>query len=177
TIAGWVGTVDSPVAGPRGSGHDRVVVTLVRRILDMALLRYRGVTRMNRSLRGPGAVAVFGLAAAGWTARHDPKRRPGFFPPCLFREVTGLACPACGGTRMAHHLLRRRWRAALRANPVLLVIGLPLLGWLWLRWTSAAARGEPPRPLPRAAVGAVVTIAVTWAVIRNVPARVQSPTT
>jgi len=143
----------------------------------MSLLRYQVKGRLSRSLWGPGAVAACALAAAGWTARHDPERQPGLFPPCLFRTFTGFVCPACGGTRMAHHLLHRRWRAALRANPVLLVIGLPLLGWLWLRWTSAAARGEPPRPLPRAAVGAVVTIAVTWAVIRNVPARVQSPTT
>lgn len=137
----------------------------------MSRLPNRVANLMRSSLTGPGAVAVFSLAAAGWTAVHEPESQPGRFPSCPFRAVTGFACPACGGTRMAHELLRCRWRAALRANPVLLVVGLPLLGWLWLRWSVAAARGLDPPPVPRALGWAALAVAVVWTVFRNASRR------
>lgn len=69
---------------------------------------------------------------------------------------------------MVHHLLYRRWRAAARANPVLLAAGLPLLGWLWLRWTVAALRAQPTEPVPRWVTPTALGVAVGWMVVRNV---------
>lgn len=112
-------------------------------------------------------MAVLAVPAAMWTAAHDPELHPGRFPSCPIRSVTGLACPACGGTRMAHHLLNRRWRMALRANPVLLTVGLPLLGWLWLRWAAATARGERPAPVPHPVARTALAVALVWMVARN----------
>jgi Protein of unknown function (DUF2752) len=49
---------------------------------------------------------------------------------CLFRELTGLPCPFCGGTTAAVHLGHGDVTGALRASP--LAVGLlatwPLLG-------------------------------------------------
>lgn len=135
----------------------------------MPSLPNRVVARMRTSLVGPGALAVLTLAAAGWTAGRDPEQHPDCFPSCPFRVITGLACPACGGSRMAHELLHRRWRAALRVNPVLLLFGLPLLGWLWLRWARAAARGQEPPPVPRPLAWAALAVALGWTVVRNMP--------
>lgn len=71
---------------------------------------------------------------------------------------------------MAHQLLNGRPRAAWRANPVLLVLGLPLLARLWLRWYLAARRGDRPAPVPpRVAYGALL-VAVVWTVVRNLAA-------
>lgn len=155
----------------RGPVRSGAVGSLQEGYETMPRLPNRVTDLMSTSLAGPGAVAVLSLAAAGWTASHDPASHPGRFPPCPFRAVTGLACPACGGTRMAHELLHRRWRAAVRANPVLLMIGLPLLGWLWLRWTAAAARGREPAPVPRPLGWAALTVAFAWTVFRNVSPR------
>lgn len=140
----------------------------------MQLIPRPGIGRTRHPLAGPCAVATFAVAAAGWTAAHDPEQHPRRFPSCLFRAVTGFECPGCGGTRMMHRLLHRRWRAALRANPVLLLLGLPMLGWLWLRWTAAAARDEQPKPLPRPIAPVVLTVALTWMVARNAWPRLRS---
>lgn len=133
----------------------------------MQLLPSRGARRAWRPLARPAAVAVFAVAAAGWTAAYDPEQHPHRFPSCLFLAVTGLECPSCGGTRMMHRLLHRRWRAALHANPVLLILGLPMLGWLWLRWVAAAMRGERPEPVPRPVALVVLAVALAWTVARN----------
>lgn len=115
----------------------------------------------------PLLVTVAGLSAVGWVGYHDPEQRPDLFPKCVVHAVTGLDCPACGSTRMAHHLLRGRLRAAWQANPVMMVVGLPLLGWLGTRWIVAAGQGRRPEQPPRWVGYAAAIIAVAWMVFRN----------
>lgn len=47
---------------------------------------------------------------------------------CLFYQLTGLFCPACGGTRSIIHLLDGRLLLALKSN-ALAVIMLPVIGY------------------------------------------------
>ena len=40
--------------------------------------------------------------------------------PCLFRVMTGLYCPGCGGTRAVQYLLQGRLLLSLRYHPLVL---------------------------------------------------------
>src|SRR5690606_7015811 len=46
---------------------------------------------------------------------------------CWFRRITGLACPSCGGTRLAIAIATGDWGAAVTLNPLLLALGVWLL--------------------------------------------------
>jgi hypothetical protein len=39
-------------------------------------------------------------------------------PVCLFRQATGIPCPACGSYRAAGLLIEGQWRAAWASNPL-----------------------------------------------------------
>ncbi|WP_006246228.1 DUF2752 domain-containing protein [Mycolicibacterium tusciae] len=116
---------------------------------------------------GTGAVLVGGLVYIGL---GDPHRSNFLFPACPFHAATGLYCPGCGGLRMIHDVLHGDFAAAVVDNVVAL-IGLPLLlAWILLRRRS----GRPWMTPISAAV--IVTIAVTWTVVRNLPGFPLVPT-
>ncbi len=71
---------------------------------------------------------------------------------------------------MVHHLTRGRLRAALSANPVMLIAGLPLLGWLWVRWYRAEREGRRPAPLPKPVAFTILGVALGWMAVRNLVA-------
>jgi hypothetical protein len=58
---------------------------------------------------------------------------------CLFKNLTGLPCPGCGGTRMALALLDGRPAEAFILNPLLAAAGCALLPALALRAALARA--------------------------------------
>jgi len=66
-------------------------------------------------------VSLSGIASQGFTI-------------CLFKNATGLACPACGSTRSVSYLLQGELMMALQTNPVgLLTAGLMFIsGMLFL---------------------------------------------
>lgn len=70
------------------------------------------------------------------TGRHHPGQTV-----CLFKTVTGLACPSCGTTRGLVALLHGDWHAATLINPLVwpLAAGLVLLP-LWLLWDGLNRR-------------------------------------
>lgn len=72
------------------------------------------------------AAAVLAVAGLAALVVFDPSAT-GFFPPCLFRALTGWQCPGCGSARALHALLHGDVAAAWRANP-LAVATLPLIG-------------------------------------------------
>lgn len=97
----------------------------------------RGPERRRRG--GWRAVLVRAAALAGaalvLAALVLPWRPPTL---CLLRALTGLPCPACGGTTAMVALGRGQWSQALSASP-LVVLGAPL--WvLWPRLAGAASR-------------------------------------
>jgi hypothetical protein len=69
-----------------------------------------------------------------------------FYPVCYFHRATGLLCPGCGSLRAIHQLLHGHFGAAFGYNP-LLVLSLPLWGWLGLSWATAKRQ---QRPWPKA---------------------------
>jgi hypothetical protein len=116
---------------------------------------------------GTGAAMVGTLAYIGIA---DPHRSNFLFPACPFHAATGWFCPGCGGLRMTHDLLHGDLSAAVVDNAAAL-IGLPLLlAWILLRRHNG-------RPWMTPVSGAViVTIAVAWTVVRNLPGFPLVPT-
>ena len=65
--------------------------------------------------------AICVSAAAAVLYRFDPSTA-GFYPHCLFHDLTGLQCPGWGTTRALHHLLHGDVAGALRLNAMLFVV-------------------------------------------------------
>lgn len=87
-------------------------------------------------------------------------------PPCPFRAVTSIPCPACGTGRAVLALSRLDLASAFRWNPLATAAALVFLaGGLVALAAAARGRGVPELPLPpgwqRAAV--VVAVALSWA--------------
>ena len=86
--------------------------------MTIALTVRAGAGRAAATL---GAMAL-GCLALGATSITDKPH-----PLCLFRAVTGVPCPLCGGTTAAVGLGRFDLAAAMAANPFAVVVGA-LLG-------------------------------------------------
>lgn len=55
------------------------------------------------------------------------------FTPCLFKSVTGIACPSCGSTRAVSLIIKGQFTASLQVNPLGIVVAAILLLFpLWL---------------------------------------------
>lgn len=127
---------------------------------------HRHGTRLYTTL-GTGTLAVGALAYVGLA---DPHRPGSLFPPCPFKLLTGLNCPACGGLRMTHDLLHGDLAGAVVDN-VFLLIGLPALA-LWVLWRIR--QGQRAFTLP--AIVVVSVVAIAWTVLRNLPGFPLVPT-
>ena len=57
---------------------------------------------------------------------------------CGFANCTGVACPGCGMTRAAGHLIRGNLTEALRYHPLVLLVVAELLG-AWTIWAAHQA--------------------------------------
>ena len=123
-------------------------------------------------LRHPAAAPLAVLAAGAAGARYlygtDPHQPGHVLPQCPFRLVTGLLCPACGGTRMAYDLMHGHFTEAWLDNMALLLASpyaLALLG----RWVMEGLRGRRwQHQLSPFAQVFVLGLAVAWTVVRNV---------
>ncbi|RAY16483.1 hypothetical protein DPM19_06355 [Actinomadura craniellae] len=115
-----------------------------------------------------GVLAGVGAAVA-YVAAVDP-HEPGHYPTCPFLALTGLYCPGCGALRMVNSAAHGRFGEAFGSNP-LTFLTLPVLGYLWARWLTLRARGEPMRSrlLSPGAIGALLAVIVVYGVVRNLP--------
>lgn len=117
--------------------------------------------RLHRLIfSAPAAAALILLALA------DPSTSR-FFPPCMFRAVTGWLCPGCGSARAIHAVMQGRLEAAWFANPLVVVV-LPCL--LVATYRSLVAR-QPlvPVTLPAIYVRAALLAVITFGIVRNIP--------
>ena len=64
--------------------------------------------------------------------------------PCVFRELTGIPCPTCYGTRAMLAATSGRWVTALRFNPLVGLAGVGL--FVYLPWAAGTVVGGWPRP-------------------------------
>ncbi len=121
----------------------------------------------------PGWVAgiALGATAAGVGAVvffFNPSTH-GFYPACLFHQLTGWNCPGCGMTRGLYALLHGDVRLALKDNAllVLTIIGLAVWGG---RLIVQKLRRQPIRlNVPPRLVGTFVILAIVFGVLRNLP--------
>ena len=109
------------------------------------------------------------LAGAVYLYVFEPGRT-GFFPPCVFRALTGFTCPGCGSTRALHQILHGHFVAAFMLNPLFL-LALPFLLFALLRYSVVVVRGGiPPRNvLPASVIYALFVIIVSFWIFRNTP--------
>ncbi|MFF6954864.1 DUF2752 domain-containing protein [Streptomyces sp. NPDC008317] len=116
----------------------------------------------------PLATLAAGVAGAVYLYGTDPHQPGHWLPRCPFNWATGLLCPACGGTRMVYDLMHGDVGRAFHDNGVLL-LAAPLALWLCGRWMVEGLRGRRRRLVvsPRVSL-AVLCVAVTWTVVRNV---------
>lgn len=103
-----------------------------RRRLTGWLSRFNGRTAWLAPLAVLGCVA----AAGGYVLTSDPTDSvPDLSGPCVFRELTGLDCPGCGGTRMVWYVLHGDLVHAARYHLFALLM-IPLVVYVYAAWTA-----------------------------------------
>jgi len=116
-------------------------------------------------------LTIWGLLLLGavYVFAFEPGKT-GIFPPCVFRQLTGLQCPGCGSTRALHQLLHGHFVAAFTLNP-LFVIATPLLLYVLLKYTTLSFRGITPKPnaLPARYIYLIFVVIVSFWILRNTP--------
>lgn len=123
---------------------------------------------MRAPAAAPVATLVVAAAASAYLYRTDPHQSGHWLPRCPFNWMTGLLCPACGGTRLAYDLLHGDVLRAFHENALMFVLS-PVMLWLFGRWVVEGLRGRRWQPVlaPRAQY-ALMVVAVLWTVVRNV---------
>ena len=96
------------------------------------------------------AVATFVFPAAG--------------PLCVFRRLTGLPCPACGGSRGVRELVEGHWARGWLHNPLLFTLLAVAAVWLLVRLASGRQLWWSPSPRARAFAWIVAgaALAANW---------------
>ncbi len=129
--------------------------------------------RLRSPLLTAGATGVLALALHV----RDP-HSSGSWGVCPWLLLTGTACPGCGSLRAVHDLTDGDLAAAASSN-LLLVLALPVVFLLWVRWTGRAWSGPGTAPSQALAVSPRRTqvlvalfavVAVAFGVLRNLPA-------
>ncbi|WP_020014741.1 DUF2752 domain-containing protein [Promicromonospora sukumoe] len=119
------------------------------------------------ALRAPLLAGAAVGAATLLVALRDP-HVAGSYGFCPLLELTGLACPLCGGLRATHDLAHLDLAGAWSAN-ALWTVTAPVVVVVWLAWLVAAARGRPFRGLSSTAGWVTLGVALAFFVARNLP--------
>ncbi|MGV3459220.1 MAG: DUF2752 domain-containing protein [Flavobacterium sp.] len=94
------------------------------------------MTRNRLYLLLAGGIAA-GYALLAFT--HDNHDAP---TPCIFKHLTGIACPSCGSTRSVLAISQGNFTEALLTNPLGFIIAAVLIiGPIWLL-TDAALKND-----------------------------------
>ncbi len=84
---------------------------------------------------------VLVAVAAAYIWAVDPNEG-GLYPVCPTQAILGIDCPACGGLRGSHALLRGDLAGAADNN-ILLFLLVPVLAFVWWRWLVASWKAAP----------------------------------
>jgi len=113
------------------------------------------------------ATAILGVAAVVFF--FNPSRY-GFYPTCLFHQVTGLNCPGCGATRSFYALLHGHFQLALKDNALFIF----LLGATAIRGAWFVQRKIFRKPtgefFPTKWLWPLLIVAAMFTILRNLPA-------
>ncbi len=109
-----------------------------------------------------GAVAAVLLLAVPGMSRY--------LPSCGFRWLTGFYCPGCGSGHAAQALLRLDLLGAWRANPLALLVAVPVAVGLarHMRWALLGG-AAPGARVPAGWLWALLLAIVAFWILRNVP--------
>jgi len=109
------------------------------------------------------------IAGAVYLYVFEPGRS-GFFPPCMFRTLTGFTCPGCGTTRALHQIVHGHLFAAFMLNPLLL-IALPFFLYAFLRYSAIVLHGgmPPKNSLHPQYIYAIFFVVSAFWIFRNLP--------
>lgn len=120
--------------------------------------------------RVSAAAGVLSVAAGSFVVAYFNPVTAGFFPQCPLHALTGLNCPGCGLTRGFHALFRGDVLGALHYN-LLLPIYAFIFGYLLVSMilTAVRGRGLSWSIFPPAAMYGFLILALTFAVVRNLP--------
>lgn len=74
------------------------------------------------------------LAGYGWLIwSHIQQEKHAGFTPCVFKNVTGVACPSCGNTRSLLLITEGDFTGALLTNPMGYILAFIMFSFpLWL---------------------------------------------
>ncbi|WP_279583043.1 DUF2752 domain-containing protein [Fodinicola feengrottensis] len=127
---------------------------------------------VRHSWLAPMAVLFCMLASVGWVLSHDPAdTQPDPFGQCLFRSLTGLDCPGCGGTRMVWYLLHGQIVQAARFH-LFALVSIPIVVYAYVAWAAKRMFGwriPTWRPGNRFWIGFAVVGILYYLVVRNLP--------
>ena len=118
------------------------------------------------------ALGVLGLLGLCYIQRNDPEAGGSYFPRCMFREITGLHCAGCGGTRATHALTNLEAGVAFRKNPLLVILLPFLVGGVVLEsaaWVIGEGYRGPRVRLPGQLAWSLPVIIIGFCILRNIP--------
>ena len=122
----------------------------------------KGLTASTRLSPNVFWLASLGAAIAlGLAFFVDPENAP---VVCLFRRGSGLACPGCGLTRAASHLLHGDLMASLRLHPFAVLVAVEVAA-VWAIVGYRVHRGLPiglPRRSEDWALAHAVALLALW---------------
>lgn len=116
-------------------------------------------------------VAGGGLAALTVALHFRDPHQQGSWGICPLAAI-GIDCPGCGGLRAVNDLTHLRFLDAASSN-LLFIVSIPVLVWIYLRWTAGRWTGrawDPSARWLRIAGIVLATAAVVFTVLRNTPA-------
>ena len=111
-------------------------------------------------------VAVLAVGALAVDDVVDPTRT--HLPLCPFHALTGWDCPLCGSLRSAYSLSHLQFAEAMRDN-LLFVAALPVIIAVWLDCAARSRAGRPRRVSSKPTIALVVTLAIAFTALRNLP--------
>jgi Protein of unknown function (DUF2752) len=118
-----------------------------------------------RRLRAIWLGVGLSIVAVALLARHYPLGGQHEIVLCLFRRITGLACPGCGLTRAFVALSRGDFTAAIAFHPLAPVLAVEAaIAWLLWGAISLGFRRRAASPWDRIALANGAALLVLWAV-------------
>lgn len=136
-----------------------------RRRFDLVVLNRAGTGR--RWLAGG---VLVGIASLATMLHHEHPSDLPWLPFCPLHATTGLDCPGCGAGRAVHHLLNLRFAEAFTLNPLLILVGLPVLAVFVADLLATLFAGVRLILAPPTFIGwALVLVILGFGVVRNLP--------
>jgi Protein of unknown function (DUF2752) len=92
------------------------------------------------------------------------------YPKCPFHTLTGLHCPGCGTVRALHQLLHGNVLAAMRFNPLAVVLLPPVAyGMLSIGLQFVGLKPLPSKFIPAFWIWTLLAVILLYWVLRNIP--------